>query len=115
MMKLNILEDCKDIMDVIFKLASDNTKFDYNLNNQLIRSGLSIGSNISEGSQRIGKDRTHYFNIALGSLEEARFQLYCYPNFKINEELNDKMDKIRATILKLKSSSSSSSSSSSLK
>lgn len=98
--KLRILDDCKDIMRIIFKLVSKNPNYKYDVNPQLIRSGLLIGSNIAEGNQRKGKDRNRFLNIALGSLEECRFQLSIYPDYNI-DKLEDKFDKIRATIINL--------------
>ncbi len=100
--RLNILEDCKDIMSIIFKLTKDNPEYRYNINDQLIRSGLSIGSNIAEANQRYGNDKIHHYNIALGSLEECRFQLYVYPNYNLTEEIDDIFAKIKAVIHKLK-------------
>lgn len=116
MIKLKILYDCKILMDIIFGLIKSNPEYRYSINDQLIRSGLSVGSNISEANQRKGKDRDHLFTVALGSLEECRFQLFVYPGFNYNNKFNnvdDLLDKIKATIIKLKSLSSSPSSSSS--
>jgi four helix bundle protein len=97
-------------MQIIFKITKNHPEYRYNVNDQLIRSGLSIGSNISEGNQRRGKDRNHFFNIALGSLEECRFQLSMF-NDEINkEEVDDILDKIRATTINLSKSQSHSSS-----
>jgi four helix bundle protein len=97
--KLRILDDCAMIMREVFLLTLNHPEFRYTINEQLIRSTLSIGSNIAEGNQRRGKDRNQHFNIALGSLEESRFQLLVYPDYKSN--LDDIYDKIRATILRL--------------
>lgn len=99
--RLNVLDDCRKIMATIFELIKSNPEYRYSINDQLIRSGLSIGSNISEANQRYGKDKIHLYNIALGSLEECRFQLSIYPDFKI-DDLDDTFDKIRAIINKLK-------------
>jgi four helix bundle protein len=107
--KLNILNECKDIMKEIFKVIKDNPQYRYDINQQLLRSGLSIGSNIAEGNERIGHDRNHLFNIALGSLEECYFQLSCYDNYDISSDLQDKFDKIRATVRRLKAYSTSTS------
>ncbi len=38
---------------------------------QLVRAGRSITLNLSEGNQRVGKDRLHLFRIALGSTAEV--------------------------------------------
>ncbi|MBA7684725.1 hypothetical protein ES703_93132 [subsurface metagenome] len=48
----------------------------YCLTSQLRRSAISIPANIAEGFKKKGKaDKTRYFNIAQGSLEEARYYL----------------------------------------
>ena len=98
--QLLILEDCRFIVNAIFLYANKYPALQYTLNQQIIKSAVSIGSNIAEGNQREGKDRNHFFNIVLGSLEECRFQVSCYSSY--NQELEDKFDKIKATIIKLK-------------
>ena len=48
----------------------------YGLTSQLRRSAISIPANIAEGFKRKTKaDKTRYFNIAQGSLEESRYYL----------------------------------------
>lgn len=44
---------------------------------QLRRAAVSIASNIAEGFKRKGhKDSLHFYNIAQGSLEEVKYQLF---------------------------------------
>lgn len=101
MSELNIIKDCEIIMQIVWKQVREHPEFRYSINDQLIRSCLSIGSNIAEGCERKGKDRTQLLNIALGSLAEARFQLKVYPDFDF-ENIEDKLEKIKATILRLR-------------
>ena len=50
---------------------------EFSLKDQIQRSGLSIPSNIAEGSERgSSKDFAHFLNIAKGSCGELRTQLY---------------------------------------
>lgn len=50
---------------------------DYAFKNQVIRSALSIPSNIAEGAERQSEKEFRYFlNIAKGSAAELRTQLY---------------------------------------
>lgn len=113
MEKLRILDECRLIMMIIFKVCADHHSFNYTMNQQIIKSGLSIGSNIAEGNERVGLDRNHHFNIALGSLEECRFQFSCYkhPDDEGLDpyDFNEILDKIKGTVKKLKSLSPSSS------
>lgn len=48
----------------------------FNLTSQLRRAALSIGSNIAEGFKRgHRKESLQFYNVAAGSLEEAKYQL----------------------------------------
>src|SRR4051794_10848545 len=50
---------------------------EYTLRDQIQRSGLSVPSNVAEGSERGStKDFAHFLNIAKGSCGELRTQLY---------------------------------------
>ncbi len=50
---------------------------DYAFKNQVLRSALSIPSNIAEGAERQSKNEFRYFlNVAKGSAAELRTQLY---------------------------------------
>lgn len=101
MADLNILNDCKELMDITWNLCKNNPEFKFTINSQIIRSCLSIGSNIAEGCERKGKDRCQLLNIALGSLAETRFQFQVYPNFDY-QLVKDKLDKIKAVIIRLR-------------
>ena len=64
----------------------------YGLTSQIIRSAISIPSNIAEGCGRISnKDFKHFLTIALGSSFELETQIIIAKEFNyINEEeLND--------------------------
>jgi four helix bundle protein len=45
---------------------------DASLTSQLTRAMSSVPLNLSEGSRRAGKDRTHLFRIAAGSVAEVK-------------------------------------------
>ncbi|MCX6808581.1 MAG: four helix bundle protein [Candidatus Berkelbacteria bacterium] len=56
------------------KLFPKNEEFC--LTNQIRRAAISVPSNIAEGFKRKStKDSLHFYNIAEGSLEEAKYQL----------------------------------------
>ena len=52
------------------------TSRDYSLRVQMQRAAVSIPSNISEGSERGGKDFQRFLRIAQGSAAELRTQAY---------------------------------------
>jgi four helix bundle protein len=59
----------------LFKLLKDC--HDYGLKNQMLRSAVSIPSNIAEGSERgTVPDFQRFINIAKGSAAELRTQVY---------------------------------------
>lgn len=50
---------------------------------QMRRAAISIPSNIAEGFKRRGKkDSNHFYNIADGSLEELKYQLFLSKDLK---------------------------------
>jgi len=56
----------------------------FTLKDQIQRSGLSIPSNIAEGSERGSmKDFAHFLNIAKGSCGELRTQVYIARKLKL--------------------------------
>jgi len=59
----------------IFRVFENCRK--YSLKDQIERAGLSIPSNIAEGSERGStKDFAHFLNFSKGSCAESRTQLY---------------------------------------
>ena len=63
---------------------------EFNLRNQMQRAGISIASNIAEGSERGGKDFIRFLPIARGSAAELRTQ--CYIACKIGVVSHDQMN-----------------------
>ncbi len=49
---------------------------DFGIRDQMQRAGVSIASNIAEGSERGGKDFSRFLRIAQGSCAELRTQVY---------------------------------------
>ena len=97
--KLRILDDCNWLMFKVFEATKKHPEWKFTINDQLTRSALSIGSNIAEANQRLAGNKRNLFNVALGSLEECRFQFGLYPEY--TEEINTILNKIRAVTLLL--------------
>jgi four helix bundle protein len=64
---------CQLAVDVyeVFKESKE-----YGIKDQMQRAGISIASNIAEGSERGGKEFIRFLRIARGSAAELRTQLY---------------------------------------
>jgi len=98
MKELNIIKDCKKLYFKTKEAIKDSK--DFQLNNHILRTVVSIGSNITEGSQRGKKEFNRFLTISQGSIAEFKFQ---YSLFEIeNKEIDDIIDKITATVYKLR-------------
>jgi four helix bundle protein len=68
-----VYKDAKELFSFLLKIVKKLPKeYRFELGSQIIRSGLSIILNIAEGSGKSSdRELNHYFNIALGSLNET--------------------------------------------
>ena len=75
--QLNSWQQSHFLVLTIYKISSTFPKQEqFGLTNQIRRAAVSITSNIAEGFGRIGKkEKQHFFQIALGSLNEVESQL----------------------------------------
>ena len=75
--KLKVYQQSKTMANEVYEIVKQFPRDDQNiLANQLLRSSLSVPSNIAEGMGRFSKkERVHFLEIALGSLMEAMCQL----------------------------------------
>lgn len=72
--KLNIWKDSLDMSIEIYKLFRNSKN--YFLRDQVLRSSLSVPSNIAEGCERqTEKDFQRFLRVAAGSSGEARTQI----------------------------------------
>ena len=73
----------------LYKLLKDCR--DYGLKDQMLRSSISIPSNIAEGSERKSiPDFQRFINIAQGSAAELRTQIYISRGVNIFSDLDAK-------------------------
>ena len=73
----------------LYKLLKDCR--DFGMKDQMLRSSISIPSNIAEGSERKSvPDFRRFINIAQGSAAELRTQIYISKEVKILSEIEAK-------------------------
>ena len=73
----------------LYKLLKDCR--DFGIKDQMLRSSISIPSNIAEGSERKSvPDFRRFINIAQGSAAELRTQIYISKEVKILSEIEAK-------------------------
>ena len=76
--KLEVWQMAIDLCQYAYRITAkfpDEEK--YGLTQQLRRATVSVASNIAEGSGRVTlKDKTHFINMAFGSLMEAVAQMH---------------------------------------
>ena len=91
--ELKVWKSGIELTKVIFQITrSFPSEERYGLTSQIIRSAISIPSNIAEGCGRISnKDFKHFLTIALGSSFELETQIIIAKEFKYitEEELNN--------------------------
>jgi four helix bundle protein len=92
-----VLDDCYMLFRLILNVTEENIQYKYTLNQHIIRTCISIGSNLAESTAFNGKERNRFFNIALGSIAELDWQLGIY-SIEITkyEEIKSLIQKIRA-------------------
>ena len=84
-----LMEELRNKVNRVIILIDNSPKFNYTLNSQLIRSAISIGSNIAEGSEKTNKDFCRFLDIAIGSINELQFQIQFYTNTNEIRELSN--------------------------
>ena len=76
MKELSVISKSKSLMKEVYNIARSLPNFEtYGVKQQIIRSALSIGSNLAEGQQRTDKDFIRFIRMARGSIFELKFQL----------------------------------------
>ncbi len=106
--KLRVWQESIDLAEEIYNLTrKEPFARDYGLKDQIQRAVVSVASNIAEGDERKTlKEATYFFNVSKGSAAEVITQLHIafrvgYVSDETLERLEDKSEKIRASIKKL--------------
>ena len=106
--ELRVWEDGINLAAEIYRITKEEPfRKDFGLCNQIQRAAVSISSNIAEGDERgSNRESVYFFNIAKGSCAEVITQLYIahkigYIDDSALEELENKAEKIRASLKKL--------------
>jgi len=75
----------------IYKITKDfPSEEKFGLVSQMRRAAISIPANISEGFKKRGlKDKSNFYNIAQGSLEELRYYLILSRDLEYCEDTNE--------------------------
>ncbi len=70
-MRFEALELSLDAIRILRQPVKIITSRDPKLADQLRRAASSVSLNLSDGSRRVGRDRTHLWRIAAGSADDA--------------------------------------------
>ena len=73
--KFEALDVALQLAQALGAILPSIARHDRDLARQLRRAGTSVGSNLSEGSQRSGRDRLQLYRISGGSAAEVHTQL----------------------------------------
>jgi len=99
---LEIWKDALEISKIIYKLSDKfPQKEQFALSNQLTRCGVSIPSNIAEGSFRTtNKEFSRFLYFNLGSVAEAETQLIIaeWRGYITQQEMSDAIQKIHSVL-----------------
>ncbi len=106
--ELRVWQDSIELATEIYRISRQEPfSRDFGLRDQIQRAVVSIASNIAEGDERrTNRESVYYFNVAKGSVAEVITQLYIanhvgYIDMATLENLEDKTEKIRASLKKL--------------
>ena len=106
--RLTVIKKAEDLCDLVYRETKPQLlKEDPSLADQMRRASVSIGSNISEGEWRWQtKDGIRFFQMAMGSAAELRFQAgVCERNallpISVAKDISGRCDHIIAMLNKL--------------
>jgi four helix bundle protein len=109
--QLNVWQEARNLAVELYKIAgSGKLSHDFSLKDQLLRSAVSIPSNIAEGCDRATpKEFSRFLDIARGSTAELRTQIDIaaaigYIERELFTSLDDRCKKISSMITNLKKS-----------
>ncbi|REJ76173.1 MAG: four helix bundle protein [Acidobacteria bacterium] len=95
---LQVWQKAHKLVLEIYHLTDDFPRREiYSLTSQLRRAAVSVPANIAEGYRKSGTaDKSRFFNIAQGSLEEVRYYLILSKDLQYGEtdRLRSKVDEV---------------------
>jgi four helix bundle protein len=96
---LEVWRKAHRIVLIVYKLTKDFPQEEkFGLVSQMRRSAVSIPANIAEGfKKRTSKDKSNFYNIAQGSLEELRYYFILSKDLNYltdNQEILDSVEEI---------------------
>lgn len=88
---LEVWRKAHELVLKIYKITKDfPAEEKFGLVSQMRRASISIPANIAEGFKKRGlKDKTNFYNIAQGSLEELRYYSILSRDLKYCEDTNE--------------------------
>ena len=109
--KLKVWQESKDFSVRVYKVTSSfPSEEKFGLTSQMRRAGVSVSSNIAEGSSRVSpKDQAHFYHMAYSSLMEVLSQLLIakeleFVTDEVTEELKKEISKISYKLNSLRKS-----------
>jgi len=102
--KLNVYQKANELALLIYKITKNFPKDElFGLVSQMRRAAVSVPANIVEGyGRKTTKDKTHFYYISRGSLNELEYYLDLSLSLKyINNEEYDSLFNIRNDVGKL--------------
>ena len=98
--ELNVVSECRNLFFILKENVEKRT--DYYLWQHVLKTLISVGSNLAEGNKRGSKEQIRFIRIAEGSMSEFEFQFSLLQIY--DDKMYDKIDKIKAMIYKLRES-----------
>jgi len=78
MEELRVTQDARRLFEIVIGITEMAPQNKYDLNQQIIRAAISVGSNVVEGRRRTTKEFKRFIDISIGSCDEVKYQVSLY-------------------------------------